>query len=221
MVPGFYTCPGPPEVRPAASPVRIMRVPTSGGPPQLVLEGRGIDSWPVRGLRRLCVSSARGSGPGQLIFSAFDPRKGRGAGAHQGQPQATGQTLLWLGPVAHGSRLAFTQYDAREGHIQILPLGRWGVSEVNVKGGMACGTCPGQQTARACWSAPPIRSSSAGGRGAPPVLWRTEARPDNSGLVYMGRSLSRMPLSGAGESYAGEEQRVVAGGLLRAVTSGE
>ena len=118
----------------AATPVRIMRVPTSGGAPQLVLEGRGIDGLAcARSPATLCVSSERTPDGRQLIFSAFDLVNGRGkqlTRINLRQPISGYRWDLWR----DGSRLAFTQFDKREGRIQILPLAGGVAHEVNVKG---------------------------------------------------------------------------------------
>jgi len=117
------------------SPVRIMQVPTSGGAPQLVLEGRGVGRLAcTRSPASLCVFSEPSPDLKQLIFSAFDPAQA---------PRRRELTRVNLLPSSHnyswdlsadGSRLAFTQYDDREARIQILPLADREVREVNVTG---------------------------------------------------------------------------------------
>jgi serine/threonine protein kinase/Tol biopolymer transport system component len=118
----------------ATTPVRIMRVPTSGGPPQLVLEGRGIDYLAcARSPAALCVFSEPSPDRKQLIFSAFDPVHGRGrelTRINLNQPLLNYSWDL----SCDGSRLAFTQFDDREGRIEILPLAGKEAREVNVKG---------------------------------------------------------------------------------------
>jgi serine/threonine protein kinase/WD40 repeat protein len=118
----------------ATTPVRIMRVPTSGGPPQSVLEGRGISGLAcARSPAALCVFSESSPDRKQLIFSAFDP-------SQEGRRELTRVNLKQ--PVTgygwdlslDGSHLAFAQSDEREGRIQILPLAGGEVREVNVKG---------------------------------------------------------------------------------------
>jgi Tol biopolymer transport system component len=118
----------------ATTPVRIMRVPTSGGAPQLVLEGRGISGLAcARSPSALCVFSEPSPDRKQLIFSAFDP-------SQEGRRELTRVNLKQ--PVTgygwdlslDGSHLAFAQSDEREGRIQILPLAGGEVREVNVKG---------------------------------------------------------------------------------------
>jgi len=123
----------------ATTPVRIMRVPTSGGAPQLVLEGRGIEGLAcARSPATICVFSERTPDDKQLLFSRFDPMRGRGLeltkinlGQPIGQPICCGWVSWDLS--ADGSRLTYPQYDAHEGHIQILPLSAAKTTEVTVK----------------------------------------------------------------------------------------
>ncbi|HMD85193.1 MAG TPA: protein kinase [Terriglobia bacterium] len=119
----------------ATTPVRIMRVPTSGGAPQLVLEGRGIDYLAcARSPATLCVFSEESPDRKQLIFSAFDPSQD-----HRGREL----TRISLNPPVivygwdlslDGSHLAWTQWNWQGGRIQILPLAGGEVREVNVRG---------------------------------------------------------------------------------------
>jgi Tol biopolymer transport system component len=128
----------------ATTPVRIMRVPTSGGAPQLVLEGRGIDHLAcARSPATFCVFSEESPDHKQLIFSATEPSK---------EPRRQELARVNLQPPviryswdlsSDGSRLAFAQsgergisitYPPREGRIQILPLAGGEVREIKVSG---------------------------------------------------------------------------------------
>jgi hypothetical protein len=56
---------------------QLMRVPVTGGPPQLVLEGRGINNLQCARLpSTLCIYSELA--PGEEHFYTFDPLKGKG-----------------------------------------------------------------------------------------------------------------------------------------------
>ena len=119
----------------ATTPVRIMRVPTSGGVPQLVLEGRGINGLScARSPATLCVFSEESPDHKQLIFSAFEPsqeaRRRELTRVNLKQPATSYSWDLSL----DGSHLALAQYELHEGRIQILPLAGGGVREVNVRG---------------------------------------------------------------------------------------
>ena len=123
----------------ATNSVRIMRVPTSGGAPQLVLEGRGITYLAcARSPASLCVFSEESPDHKQLIFSAFEPsqepRKRELTRVNLNLPGIIFRMTYGWDLCPDGSRLAFTQYDERGGRIQILPLAGGEVREVNVKG---------------------------------------------------------------------------------------
>jgi serine/threonine protein kinase/Tol biopolymer transport system component len=117
----------------ASTPVRIMRVPSSGGAPQLVLEGRGIDRLAcAQSPATNCVFSETTPDERQLIFCRFDPMHGRGQELTRidlGFDRGYSWDLS-----RDGSRLAFTRFDVREGRIQILPLAGGEAHEIYVKG---------------------------------------------------------------------------------------
>jgi len=119
------------EVNPT-TPVRIMRVLTSGGPPEVVLEGRGINHLAcARSPAALCVFSEESLDHKQLIFSAFDPSQERRRELTRVNVKQPVARYGWdLSP--DGSHLAFAQL--REDRIQILPLAGGEVREVNVGG---------------------------------------------------------------------------------------
>ena len=118
-------------------PVRIMRVPASGGPPQLVLEGRGIENLAcARSPSTLCVFSELNSDTRQLTLSAFDPLKGREqelARVNLKQRDFYSSWYSW-GLSPDGAQLAIAQFDEGEGPIQIIPLAGGKTREVNIKG---------------------------------------------------------------------------------------
>ena len=118
----------------ATTPVRIMRVPTSGGAPQLVLEGRGINGPAcAQSPATNCVFSEETPDATQLIFSGFDPAHGRGRELTRINLRRPNAGYAW-DLSRDGSRLAFAQYDFREGRIEILPLAGGEAHEVYVKG---------------------------------------------------------------------------------------
>ena len=117
------------------TPVSIMRVPTSGGTPQLVLEGRDIQRLMcARSPSALCVFSELSSDRKQVIFSAFDPMQERRREITRvNLKQPASDYSYDLSP--DGSRLAFAQSQPQRGaRLQILPLARGEAREVNVKG---------------------------------------------------------------------------------------
>ncbi len=130
----------------ASAPVRIMRVPISGGGPQQVLEGRGINQlicpqFPATN----CFFSEETPDLSQLIISALTPARGRAdevarvslprqdssatlaaATSRKEEIARTNLRRLNFGydwdPSLDGSRIAFTEYDVRKGRIRILPV---------------------------------------------------------------------------------------------------
>ena len=122
------------------TPVRIMRAPTSGGAPQLVFEGRGIDRLAcTRAPATLCVFSELSPDQNQVVFAAFDPVKGRGrelgrVGLGQERPWICfSDNYTW--DLSHdASHLAFAQNDPLQGRITILSLVGGEAREINIKG---------------------------------------------------------------------------------------
>jgi serine/threonine protein kinase/Tol biopolymer transport system component len=118
----------------ATAPVRIMRVPISGGPSQLVLEGQGINGLAcARSPATLCAFSEPSPDQKQAVLSAFDPVHGRGQELTRISLRQPNRGYGW-DLSCDGSRLAFTQFDEREGRIEILPLVGGQAREVSVKG---------------------------------------------------------------------------------------
>jgi Tol biopolymer transport system component len=116
------------------TPVRVMRVSTSGGAPQLVLEGRGIGYLAcARSPATLCVFSEETPDRKQLIFTGFEPSQGTRrelTRANLNQPV----TAYGWDVSPDGSHLAFAQSGDRQGRIQILPLAGGQTRELNVGG---------------------------------------------------------------------------------------
>jgi len=125
---------------PGGRPTRIMRVPVSGGTPQVVLEGRNINGHAcARPPATLCVYSEETPDGKQLIFSAFHAVQGKGRElARVGLKQPTTLGYDW-GLSPDGSRLAFTETEEREGRIQLIPLAGGVARELIVKGWFAFG----------------------------------------------------------------------------------
>ncbi len=118
-----------PEARfPGGSvPVRIMRVPPSGGPPQLVLTALGTtDIRCTRAPANLCVFDEQQQG--HLVFTSVDPVKGRGRELASMDIEPS-MTSAWdLSP--DGSQVVMT----REGHIRLLSLKSGVTTDLAVRG---------------------------------------------------------------------------------------
>jgi Tol biopolymer transport system component/predicted Ser/Thr protein kinase len=118
-----------PEARfPGGSvPVRIMRVPVSGGPPQLVLTALGTtDIHCTRAPANLCVFDEQQQG--HLVFTSVDPIKGRGRtlATMEGEPS---MAIPWdLSP--DGSQVVMT----RDGRIRLLSLKTGATTDLAVRG---------------------------------------------------------------------------------------
>jgi Tol biopolymer transport system component len=118
-----------PEARfPGGSvPVRIMRAPVSGGPPQLVLTALGTtDIRCTRPPANLCVFDEKQQN--HLVFTSVDPMKGRGREL-AGMEIEPAMTISWdLSP--DGSRVAIS----REGRIRLLSLRNGVTTDLAVRG---------------------------------------------------------------------------------------
>ncbi|HMD86051.1 MAG TPA: protein kinase [Terriglobia bacterium] len=117
----------------AMTPVRLMRVPLQGGPPEEILKGRGIlrqaCAWPPA---TLCVFSEESPDKKELVFSAFDPVRGEKQELTRVNLRQPVLQYDWaLSP--NGSRLALTEFDHREGHIKIIATTSGEVHELRVK----------------------------------------------------------------------------------------
>ena len=113
---------------------RIMRKPISGGAPEMVLDGKGINglgcSWSPA---TLCVLGEETPDRKQSIFTAFDPMKGRGKELTRVTLKQPVETYFW-DLTRDGSCLAFGQsISGSERRIQILPLSGGDAREVVVQ----------------------------------------------------------------------------------------
>ncbi len=110
---------------------RIMRVPVSGGPPQLVLESRWfLDIRCASRPGSFCAFQEPTPDRKQLITYSFDPVKGRGKELLRFNAP---DVYLWdLSP--DGSRLAIVTPELREIHIRFVSIVDKTTSEVTAKG---------------------------------------------------------------------------------------
>ena len=110
-----------------------MRVPISGGPPQLVMTVRGLqDCRCARSPATLCVLGEQSPDRKQLAFISFDPVQGRGRELTKIETDPAGLYSFDLSP--DGSRLAVEKFNEVEGHIRILPLDGGAARDVKAKG---------------------------------------------------------------------------------------
>ncbi len=113
------------------APGKLMRVPVTGGSPQLVLTAN-YSGGPrcARSPATLCAIAERSSDRTQIAFSAFDPVSGRGRKLAEWKTDATADYYWDLSP--DGTRIAVLK--SREGRIHILWLNGQAPQEVTVKG---------------------------------------------------------------------------------------
>ena len=118
-----------PEARsPGGSiPVRIMRVPVSGGPPQLVLTALGTtDIHCTRAPANLCVFDEQQQG--HLVFTSVNPIKGRERALANMEMEPSTEIPWDLSP--DGSQIVMTS----EGRIRLLSLKSGVTTDLAVKG---------------------------------------------------------------------------------------
>jgi len=101
------------------APGKLMRVPITGGSPQLVLTAN-IDGAPrcARSPAALCAIAERSADRKELLFTAFDPLNGRGSELAKFQTDPKFDYHWDLSP--DGTRIAVLKH--RDGRVQILSL---------------------------------------------------------------------------------------------------
>jgi len=112
-------------------PYKLMRVPASGGSPELVLTA-DFEERPrcARSPATLCAIAERSADRKQLVFTAFDPVNGRGRELAKSNTDATIDYHWDLSP--DGTRIALLKH--REGRVQILSLNGRAPQNITAKG---------------------------------------------------------------------------------------
>ena len=117
-----------------STPVRVMRIPMSGGVPQFVLEER--NSWgPECAIApaSLCVIVEESQDGKQFTVTAFDPLKGRGKVLRTVEKDPAVIFSGW-GPSPDGAALAIARGGEAEIRIRLLSLSGGSDREITVKG---------------------------------------------------------------------------------------
>ncbi len=115
------------------TPVKLMRLPASGGQAQLVLTSHGVTDWRCApSPATLCVLGEQSPDQKQLALVSFDPIQGRGRELTRIETDPTVQYNFDLSPDA--TRLAIEKTFEREGVIRILSLSGASERDVKVKG---------------------------------------------------------------------------------------
>ena len=117
-----------------SSEARLMRIPVSGGAPQLVLETRNL-SWYgcTRAPASLCGVHEADQDEKQLILTAFDPLKERGKVLRTIQKDPTSY-FSWTALSPDGTILALSKSGEVEIHIRLLSLVGASDRDITVKG---------------------------------------------------------------------------------------
>ncbi len=112
--------------------LKVMRVPVTGGPSQLVMAARDYSDFRcARSPSTLCVISELTEDRKQFVFTAFDPLKGRAAELARVDLDSEAKKFHWdLSP--DGSRLAF--WKTPQAPIEILSLNGGARYSYHVKG---------------------------------------------------------------------------------------
>ena len=114
-----------------ATTVRLMRVASQGGPSELVMNVRGSTNFHcARAPAGLCVVEEQTEK--QLVFTSFDPLKGRGREVARIERSPTSIPEWDLSP--DGSRIAVGMYNASAGRIRIIPVTGAPASDIVVEG---------------------------------------------------------------------------------------
>jgi Tol biopolymer transport system component len=113
--------------------VNLMRLPVSGGSPQLVLTSEGYAGHLCAGRpANTCILGELNSDRKQMVFVGFDPVAGRGRELMKIDTDPNAGYNWDLSP--DGSRLAIAKSGEQEGHIQIRSLTDGSIRDVRVKG---------------------------------------------------------------------------------------
>jgi eukaryotic-like serine/threonine-protein kinase len=116
-----------------STPLNLMRVPISGGSPQMVLKSLGYsDHRCARPPGNLCVLGEQSSDRKQLVFHDFDPVGGRGRELMRIDTDPNAGYNWDLSP--DGSSLAIVKAGEQEGHVEIRSFNDRTIREITVKG---------------------------------------------------------------------------------------
>jgi eukaryotic-like serine/threonine-protein kinase len=183
----------------ASIPDRIMRIPISGGPVEPVLTGYITGIWCARAPAMRCVISERTPDRKQVVFTAFDPIKGREGDLARFKTDPGAEYAQDL--AFDGSRIAIVKRFG-EGTITILSLADGIKQEIAVKGWTRLETLNWAADGKALFATSHRQRSSVllslDLQGIARVLWTeqggTELRatpsPDGRHLALYGRAIN-------------------------------
>jgi eukaryotic-like serine/threonine-protein kinase len=112
--------------------VKLMRARLSGGAAETVLEAHGLEYFEcARAPASMCVMTERSGDQKQIVFTGFDPVKGRGAVLGTITVDPTVSFRYGLSPS--GAQMAVVKARVNEGRIRLIPMGGGAEQEINVK----------------------------------------------------------------------------------------
>lgn len=131
-------------------PLRLMRIPVTGGPAELVLSARLYGTpWCARSPSTLCAFAEQAPDRKELVFTAFDPLSGKGKELARFASDAKADYGNWsLSP--DGTRIGIIKTGGN--HIYVLPLDGSPLRDLTVAGWSGLNTI-GPPTARAFFPA--------------------------------------------------------------------
>lgn len=110
---------------------RLMRIPVTGGPAELVVTARLYNFWCARSPSTLCTFAERTPDRKVLVFTAFDPIRGRG---HELARFATDPNEDYFGWSLSPDSTRIAIIKTGGNHVYVLPLDGSAVRDLNVAG---------------------------------------------------------------------------------------
>jgi serine/threonine protein kinase/Tol biopolymer transport system component len=122
-----------------STPLRLMRIPVTGGPPELVLTARLYNApWCARSPSTLCAFAERTPDRKELVFTAFDTIRGKGHELARFATDPNGDYSSYsLSP--DGTRIGIIK--AGVNHVYVLPLDGSAMRDLTVTGWSGLNSC--------------------------------------------------------------------------------
>ena len=108
---------------------RLMRIPVTGGPAELVLTARLYNFWCARSPSTLCAFAEQTPDRKELVFTAFDPIRGKG---HELARFATDPNEDYFGWSLSPDSTRIAIIKTGGNHVYVLPLDGSPVRDLNV-----------------------------------------------------------------------------------------
>ena len=180
-------------------PLRLMRMPVTGGPSELVLTARLFNTpWCARSPSTLCAFAEQAPDRKELVFTAFDPVRGKG---HELARFATDPNADYnWGVSPDGTRIGIVKIGGN--HIYVLPLDGSATRDLTVTGWSALNTFDWSPNGKGFFSS---NTTGLGAtllfvdlNGKPHPLWQQKSSsltwgvpsPDGRHLAVLGQEFS-------------------------------